>query len=70
MKALLLKLIAWYQRSLSPGTARAATTSPPARNTLGKPLKNMARSKADGWLCGAFAVAHPFTKRDPYDPVP
>lgn len=70
MQKLLLKLIALYQRDISPRhrpTCRyIPTCSEYARQAIEK----------HGALRGSYLAArrilrcHPFSKRDPYDPVP
>ena len=70
MKRLFLKMIRFYQRSISPcfpGRCRFShTCSQYAYEAINK--YGILRG---GWLaCKRLLRCHPFSKRDPYDPVP
>lgn len=70
MKKLLLRLIRFYQRSVSPYTSASCRFTPTCSQYAYEAV-----SKYGFWRGGAMAFwrllrCNPFNKSDPYDPVP
>ena len=70
MKTLLLKLIKFYQRGISPWFPARCRYSPTCSQYAVEAITKYGAAKG-GWLAlKRLSRCHPFTKRSPYDPVP
>lgn len=70
MKKLLLWLIAFYQRSISPYTPPHCRFTPTCSAYAYEAIHKYGAING-GWLAlKRFLRCHPFYKGDPYDPVP
>ncbi len=70
MKKLFLALIRWYQKSISPNSPPRCRYIPTCSAYAYEAINKYGAVKG-GWLtCKRLCRCHPFTKRDPYDPVP
>ena len=70
MKKLFLALIRWYQKSISPNSPPRCRYIPTCSAYAYEAINKSGAVKG-GWLtCKRLCRCHPFTKRDPYDPVP
>ncbi len=70
MKGLLLGLIRFYQRRISPGLPPRCRYSPTCSEYAFQAIGKYGAMKG-GWLATKrFCRCHPFSKRDYYDPVP
>ena len=70
MKNLLLTLIKFYQRAISPYFPARCRFSPTCSQYAVEAITRYGAAKG-GWLAlKRFLRCHPFTKRDYFDPVP
>ncbi len=70
MKTLLLKLIKFYQTSISPLFPARCRYIPTCSQYAREAIEKYGAAKG-GWLAfKRFMRCHPFTKRDTFDPVP
>ena len=70
MKWLMLKLIRFYQRHISPCTPPRCRYSPTCSRYAYEAINKYGPLKG-GWLAlRRLSRCHPFSKRDWYDPVP
>ena len=70
MKTLLLKLIEFYQTSISPLFPARCRYIPTCSQYAREAIEKYGAAKG-GWLAfKRFMRCHPFTKRDTFDPVP
>jgi len=70
MKWLLLKLISFYQRAISPWFPARCRYMPTCSQYAKEAVEKYGAAKG-GWLAlKRLCRCHPFTKRDPFDPVP
>ena len=70
MKRLLLSLIRFYQRRISPGLPSRCRYTPTCSQYTLEAIERYGAIKG-GWLAlKRFLRCHPFSKRDFYDPVP
>jgi putative membrane protein insertion efficiency factor len=70
MKYLFLKLIRFYQKHISPLSPPRCRYYPTCSAYAYQAIKKYGALKG-GWLAlKRFLRCHPFTRRDPYDPVP
>lgn len=70
MKKLLLALIRFYQRHISSALPPRCRFTPTCSAYAYEAINKYGAVKG-GWLAlRRFLRCHPFTKRDPYDPVP
>ena len=70
MKKLLLTLIKFYQRAISPWLPARCRYSPTCSQYAVEAITKYGAAKG-GWLAlKRFLRCHPFTKRDYFDPVP
>lgn len=70
MKKVLLALIRFYRRAISPYTPASCRFRPTCSAYAYEAICKYGAAKG-GWLAvKRFCRCHPFSKRDPYDPVP
>ena len=70
MKRLLLTLIKFYQNAISPWFPARCRFRPTCSQYAVEAITKYGAAKG-GWLAlKRFLRCHPFTKRDPFDPVP
>ena len=70
MKKILLSLIRFYQRSISPNTPASCRFRPACSAYAYEAIQKYGAIKG-GWLAlKRLLRCHPFYKGDPYDPVP
>lgn len=70
MKKLILSLIRFYRRSISPTTAPSCRFNPTCSAYAYEAINKYGVIKG-GWLAVKRILrCHPFYKGDPYDPVP
>lgn len=70
MKTLLLTLIKFYQRAISPWLPARCRYCPTCSQYAVEAITKYGAAKG-GWLAlKRFLRCHPFTKRDYFDPVP
>lgn len=70
MKKLLLSLIAFYRRHISPNTPPSCRFRPTCSAYAYEAINKYGAVKG-GWLAlKRLCKCHPFYKGDPYDPVP
>ncbi len=70
MKRLLLSMIRFYQRRISPGLPSRCRYTPTCSQYALEAIERYGALRG-GWLAlKRFLRCHPFTKRDYYDPVP
>ena len=70
MKKLLLALIRFYQRAISPWFPARCRFRPTCSAYAMEAIQKHGACKG-GWLAvKRFCRCHPFSNRDPYDPVP
>ena len=70
MKRICLKLIKFYQRAISPLFPARCRYYPTCSQYAVEAIEKYGAAKG-GWLAlRRFLRCHPFTKRDPFDPVP
>lgn len=70
MKRVFLSLIRFYKRSISPYTPATCRFTPTCSQYAYEAISKYGAAKG-GWLAlRRLCRCHPFTKRDPFDPVP
>ncbi len=70
MKKILLAMIRFYRRAISPYTPASCRFRPTCSAYAYEAICKYGAAKG-GWLAvKRFCRCHPFSKRDPYDPVP
>lgn len=70
MKRLLLSLIGFYRRHISPSTPPSCRFTPTCSQYAQEAIQKYGAAKG-GWLAiKRICKCHPFYKGDPYDPVP
>ena len=70
MKRLFLKMIRFYQRSISPYRPGSCRFTPTCSQYAYEAINKYGILRG-GWLAVKRLLrCHPFSKRDPYDPVP
>ena len=70
MKTLLMKMIKFYKRSISPNFPARCRYNPTCSAYALEAIEKYGAAKG-GWLAvKRFCRCHPFYKGDPYDPVP
>ena len=70
MKTLLLSMIRFYKRKISPLFPSACRYNPTCSTYAMEAITKYGAMKG-GWLAlKRLFRCHPFSKRDPYDPVP
>lgn len=70
MKRIFLALIRFYKRSISPYTPATCRFTPTCSQYAYEAISKYGAAKG-GWLAlRRLCRCHPFTKRDPFDPVP
>ena len=70
MKKLLLRLIRFYSRAISPYRPASCRFTPTCSAYAYEAICKYGAKKG-GWLAvKRLCHCHPFSKRDPYDPVP
>ncbi len=70
MKKLLLKMIRFYQRSISPMTAPSCRFRPTCSAYAYEAINKYGVRKGGALALKRLCRCHPFYKGDPYDPVP
>ena len=70
MKTLLLKMIKFYKRSISPNFPARCRFNPTCSAYAIEAIEKYGAAKG-GWLAvKRICRCHPFYKGDPYDPIP
>lgn len=70
MKKLLLKLIRFYRRAISPYTPPSCRFTPTCSQYAEIAITRFGARKGTWLACKRLCRCHPFYKGDPYDPVP
>lgn len=70
MKKLLLAMIRFYQRAISPLFPARCRFNPTCSAYALEAINKYGALKGGKLACKRFCRCHPFSKRDPYDPVP
>ena len=70
MKQVLLALIRFYQRHISPGLPARCRYYPTCSAYACEAIQKYGALKGGFLALKRFLRCHPYTKRDPYDPVP
>ena len=70
MKKLLLSLIRFYQRHISPAFPRRCRFEPTCSEYAVQAIGKYGALKGGALAARRFCRCHPFSKRDYYDPVP
>ena len=70
MKKLLLALIRFYQRHISPAFPRRYRFSPTCSEYAVQAIGKYGALKGGALAARRFCRCHPFSKRDYFDPVP
>lgn len=70
MKRLLLALIRFYRRAISPYTAPKCRYIPTCSQYALEAIEKYGALKGGFLAFRRICRCHPFSKRDPYDPVP
>lgn len=70
MKQLLLSLIRFYQRHISPAFPRRCRFTPTCSQYAVEAIEKYGALKGGFLAFRRFMRCHPFYKGDPYDPVP
>ena len=70
MKRILLALIRFYRKAISPYTPACCRYIPTCSQYAMEAIGKYGAAKG-GWMaCKRICRCHPWSKRDPYDPVP
>ena len=70
MKTILLALIRFYRKAISPYTPSCCRYIPTCSQYALEAIGKYGAAKG-GWMaCKRICRCHPWAKRDPYDPVP
>ena len=70
MKKLLLAMIRFYQRAISPWFPARCRFRPTWSAYAMEAIQKHGARKGTWLACKRLCRCHPFSKRDPYDPVP
>ena len=70
MKRLLLWLIAFYRRGISPNTPPSCRFTPTCSQYAYEAIQKYGALKGGFLAARRLLRCHPFSKADPYDPVP
>ena len=70
MKRILLALIRFYKRCISPYTPATCRFNPTCSQYAYEAISKYGAIKGGGLALRRLCRCHPFTKRDPFDPVP
>ena len=70
MKRILLKLIGFYRRSISPHTPPSCRFNPTCSAYAYEAINKYGVRKGGALAVKRLCRCHPFYKGDPYDPVP
>ena len=70
MKGLLLKLLGFYRRSISPYTPPCCRFYPTCSAYAQEAITRYGAYRGGKLALKRLLRCHPFSKRDPYDPVP
>ena len=70
MKKLLLSLIRFYQRAISPYFPARCRFNPTCSAYAKEAIQKYGAGKGSWLAVKRFCRCHPFSKADPYDPVP
>lgn len=70
MKQLLLRLIAFYRRNISPNTPSSCRFHPTCSAYAYEAINKYGAMKGTWLAVKRLLRCHPFYKGDPYDPVP
>lgn len=70
MKRLLLSLIGFYRRHISPGTPPSCRFTPTCSQYAQEAIQKYGARKGGCLALKRICKCHPFYKGDPYDPVP
>lgn len=70
MKKLLLRLIAFYRRNISPNTPASCRFHPTCSAYAYEAINKYGAMKGTWLSIKRLLRCHPFYKGDPYDPVP
>ena len=70
MKHLLLRLIEFYQRHISPHCPPRCRYIPTCSQYAAEAIGKYGAGKGSWLALKRFLRCHPFTRRDPFDPVP
>jgi len=70
MKKLLLKMIRFYQRKISPNRPACCRFTPTCSAYAMEAIEKYGALKGGFLALKRFLRCHPFHKGDPYDPVP
>ncbi|MBQ6890834.1 MAG: membrane protein insertion efficiency factor YidD [Oscillospiraceae bacterium] len=70
MKTLFLSLIRFYQKHISPAFPRRCRYIPTCSQYALEAIQKYGAAKGGYLALRRFLRCHPFSKRDPYDPVP
>ena len=70
MKKLLLWLIQFYRRNISPGTPPSCRFRPTCSQYAYEAINKYGALKGGFLALKRLLRCHPFSKADPYDPVP
>ena len=70
MKKLLLSLIAFYRRHISPNTPPSCRFRPTCSAYAYEAINKYGAAKGTWLAAKRLCRCHPFYKGDPYDPVP
>ena len=70
MKKLLLSLIRFYRRGISPNRRGCCRFSPTCSQYAYEAINKYGALKGGVLALGRICRCHPFSKADPYDPVP
>lgn len=70
MKKFLLKMIGFYQHSLSPQHRPCCHYIPTCSEYARQAIEKYGAGKGGFLAVRRILRCHPFTRRDPYDPVP
>ena len=70
MKKLLLAIIRFYQRAISPWFPARCRFRPTCSAYAMEAIQKHGARKGSWLALKRFCRCHPFSKRDPYDPVP
>ena len=70
MKTLILKMIRFYQRAISPHTPASCRFRPTCSAYAHEAINKYGVRKGGALALKRLCRCHPFYKGDPYDPVP
>lgn len=70
MKKILLNLILFYQKAISPYFPARCRYTPTCSEYAKEAIEKYGAAKGFWLFFKRFLRCHPFTRRDPFDPVP